>query len=104
LWRPNGLENESSAAHILMMTETQPTNSLGPPEFINGRRIQGYTWGWVVDIELVNLAKFPGQPLTVFRKFDTLELAREAALRLGPIKEIDESEYDPSGGKGRLSR
>jgi hypothetical protein len=36
-----------------------------------------------------------GKPLITFRKFDTLELAREAALRLGPIKEIDEGEYDP---------
>jgi hypothetical protein len=78
------------------MTETAPTASPEPPEFINGRRIVGYPWGWLVDMERVRLAKFPGQPLTVFQKFVTLELAREAATRLGPIKEIDESEYGPS--------
>jgi len=39
------------------------------------------------------MAKFPGQPLTVLIKFDTLELAREAAASLGPIQEIDEKEY-----------
>jgi hypothetical protein len=78
------------------MTEPPPNAPLGPSEFINGRRIVGYPWGWVVDIARIRLAKFPGEPLTVFRKFETLELAREAAIGLGPIKEIDESEYDPS--------
>jgi len=75
------------------MTEAPFTNRLGPPEFINGRRIQAFTWGVSVEIELIRLAKFPGEPLTVLSHFDTLELAREAALQLGPIKEIDESEY-----------
>jgi hypothetical protein len=75
------------------MTEAPFTNRLGPPEFINGRRIQAYTWGVSVEIELIKLAKFPGEPLTVYGRFDTLELAREAALRLGPFKEIDEAEY-----------
>ena len=75
------------------MTEAPFTNRLGLPEFINGRRIQAYTWGVSVEIELIKLAKFPGEPLAVFGKFDTLELAREAALRLGPIAEIDEAEY-----------
>ena len=76
-----------------MMTEAPFTNRLGPPEFINGRRIQAYTWGVTVEIELIKLAKFPGEPLSVFRRYETLELAREAALRLGPIEEIDEAEY-----------
>jgi hypothetical protein len=76
------------------MTEAPFTNCLGPPEFINGHRIQAYTWGVSVVIELIKLAKFPGEtPLKVYGRFDTLELAREAALRLGPIKEIDEAEY-----------
>jgi hypothetical protein len=78
------------------MTEPPLNEPLGPPEFINGRRIQGYPWGWVVDKELVKMAKFPGQPLTVRMKFDTLELAKEAAVSLGPIQEIDESEYRPT--------
>jgi hypothetical protein len=72
------------------MAEFPLNEPLGPPEFINGRRIQGYPWGWVVDMKRTRLAKFPGEPLTVFGKFDTLKLAREAAVRLGPIKEIDE--------------
>jgi hypothetical protein len=70
------------------------TKPLGPPEFINGRRIQAYAWGVSVEFELIKLAKFPGQPLRVCRKYETLELAREAAQRLGPIKEIGEAEYD----------
>jgi hypothetical protein len=47
----------------------------------------------MVDIQRIRLAKFPGNPMITRRRFDTLELAREEALRLGPIKEIDESEY-----------
>ena len=77
----------------MMMTEAPFTNRLGPREFINGRRIQAYAWGVTVEIELIKLAKFPDEPLSVFRKYETLELAREAALRLGPIEEIDEAEY-----------
>jgi hypothetical protein len=29
----------------------------------------------------------------VWQKFETFELASEAAIKLGPIAEIDESEY-----------
>lgn len=89
MWQQGGLEKGQLRAHIWGMTETSP-------ELINGRRIVGRPWGWLVDLERIRLAKFPGKPLITFRKFDTLELAREAALRLGPIQEIDESEYDPS--------
>ena len=70
--------------------ESEPSN---PVEIINGRRIRGHSWGWTLDTKHIRLAKFPGQPLIVFQRFDTLELAREAAIRLGPIVEIDESEY-----------
>jgi hypothetical protein len=74
------------------MTEESFTNSLGPPEFINGRRIQGYRWGWVVEKDHIKLAKFPGEPLVTTIGFDTYEQAKEAALALGPIQEIDEGE------------
>ena len=63
-------------------------------EIINARLIRGYSWGWMLEFEHIRLARFPGEPLVVWRKFDTFELAREAAVKLGPIPEIDESEYD----------
>jgi len=62
-------------------------------EIINGRLLRGYSCGWMLEFEHVRLARFPGQPLVVWRKFETFELAREAAVKLGPITEIDESEY-----------
>ena len=78
------------------MSELPPDKPLGPSEFINGRRIVGYPWGWVVDKDRIRLAKFPGEPVVTRIKFDTYELAREAALALGPIQETDESEYGQS--------
>jgi hypothetical protein len=62
-------------------------------EVVNGRLIRGYSWGWMLEFEHIGLARFPAEPLVVWRKFDTFELAREAAVQLGPIPEIDESEY-----------
>jgi hypothetical protein len=93
LWQPDGLENNQFRAHISGMVEASPDIPPNPSEFVNGRRITGYGWGWMVDIQRIRLAKFPGNPMITRRRFDTLELAREEALRLGPIKEIDESEY-----------
>jgi len=62
-------------------------------EVVNGRLIRGYSWGWMLEFEHIRLARFPGQPLVVWQKFETFELASEAAIKLGPIAEIDESEY-----------
>jgi hypothetical protein len=72
--------------------ESEPSN---PVEIVNGRRIKGHPWGWMLEFQHIRLAKFPGQPLVTFQRFDTLALARVAANELGPIVEIDESEYDP---------
>jgi hypothetical protein len=62
-------------------------------EVVNGRRIRGYSWGWMLEFEHVIFANFPGEPLVVWQRHETLEDAREAAVKLGPIPEIDESEY-----------
>jgi hypothetical protein len=68
---------------------SEPSN---PVEIVNGRRIKGYSWGWTLEFQHIRLKKFPDQPLITFRRFDSLELAREMANKLGPIVEIDESE------------
>jgi hypothetical protein len=70
--------------------ESEPSN---PVEIINGRRIKGDSWGWMLEYERILLAKFPGQPLVTWKKFETQELAREAATSLGPLQEVDESKY-----------
>jgi hypothetical protein len=70
--------------------ESEPSS---PIEIINGRRVKQHSWGWTVEVQHIRLAKFPGQPLISWTRFDTQEQAREAANRLGPIVEIDESEY-----------
>jgi hypothetical protein len=89
LWQPGHLGIGLFRAHILGM-ESDPSN---PLEVINGRRINGHSWGWTVEFQHIRLAKFPGEPLISWQRFDTLALAREAAKELGPIVEIDESEY-----------
>jgi hypothetical protein len=72
--------------------ESEPSDLV---EIINGRRIKGHSWGWTLEFQHIKLAKFPGQPMITFQRFDSQESAREAANQLGPIVEIDESEYDP---------
>ena len=62
-------------------------------DVVNGRCIRGYPWGWTLDYERIKLAKFPGQPAVTFLKFESLELARKAAINLGPLQEVDESKY-----------
>ena len=64
-----------------------------PVDVVNGRRIRGFPWGWTLEYEHIKLAKFPGQPAVTFLKFESLELAREAAINLGPLQEVDESKY-----------
>jgi hypothetical protein len=86
-----GLASEQFRAHIQEMTSDASSSA----EIVNGRRILGRPWGWQLEFQRIRMAKFPDKPLTSWQKFDTLELAREAANRLGPIQEIDESEYDP---------
>jgi hypothetical protein len=71
---------------------TGPSNAI---EIVNGRRIKGYSWGWTLEHEHITLAKFPGEPLITWQRFDTQEAAREAADRLGPLVEVDESKYAP---------
>ena len=91
MWADGGLASERFRAHIQGMT-SDASNSA---EIVKGRRILGRPWGWQLEFQRIRMAKFPDKPLTSWQKFDTLELAREAANRLGPIQEIDESEYDP---------
>jgi hypothetical protein len=74
------------------MSELPLNRPLGPAELINGRRIMGYPWGWVVDLDRISLAKFLGEPMVTRITFETYELAIEAALALGPIQETDESD------------
>ena len=92
MWRGFGLENGPDRAHIRRMSELPLNKPLGPAELINGRRILGYPWGWVIDTDRISLVKFLGEPMVTRVTFETFDMALEAALALGPIQETDESE------------
>ena len=92
MWRGFGLENGPDRAHIRRMSELPLNKSLGPTKIVNGRRILGYPWGWVVDLDRISLATFLGEPMFTRTTFETYDLALEAALALGPIQETGESD------------
>ena len=64
-------------------------------EIVNGRRIQKRIWGWMLEYEHIRMIKFPGEPLITWTRFEALKFAREAAIKLGPIQEVDEANMIP---------